>query len=86
MLHMSDMFVYTESRNKKLEVAVDNRQYCTPNELASKLLVSTQTIRRWIDEGRIEGAEQIGKQWRIPIEYCTGERKIKPIEKKEPLE
>ena len=36
----------------------------TPNEVAKKLKVSEQTIRRYLREGKLEGFK-IGNNWRI---------------------
>ena len=43
-------------------------EYYTVSEAASKLRVSGQTIRRWIDKGLLEGFRLAGKEYRIPID------------------
>jgi excisionase family DNA binding protein len=46
---------------------VDQEQYSTIDEVAERLQVSDQTIRRWIKSGRL-AAYKPGREWRIKTE------------------
>ena len=43
--------------------------YYTAEEVARHFRVSPETIRRLCKEGKIPGARQIGRQWRIPTKF-----------------
>lgn len=45
---------------------MQEQAFCSPQEAASLLGVSDQTVRRWIRGGRIPEAERTGRSWRIP--------------------
>jgi len=45
------------------------RAYYTPEEAGEYLAVSAETIRNLCRAGKIRGARQVGKQWRIPRSY-----------------
>lgn len=47
-------------------------------EVAEYFSIEPATIRKMCREGRIPGARQIGKQWRIPRSYITGEPPQEP--------
>ena len=56
----------------------------SPEEVAEYYDVTADTIRRLCREGKIPGAKQIGKQWRIPREYLQSTSTLpKPDEKKD---
>jgi len=40
--------------------------YLTTGKFAELLGVSAQTIRNWIEEGRVPGAIKVGERWSIP--------------------
>jgi excisionase family DNA binding protein len=40
--------------------------YLTAEEVARHFRVSSETIRKLCKDGKIPGARQIGRQWRIP--------------------
>jgi len=42
------------------------RDFYTVSETASLLGISLKKVRRWIDEGKIGGAEKVDWIWRIP--------------------
>jgi excisionase family DNA binding protein len=43
--------------------------YYTVEEVAEYYAVSPETVRRMCREGKIPGAKQFGRQWRIPIKF-----------------
>jgi len=44
--------------------------YLTTNEVAQFLNVTSETIKRWLRDGRIQGIK-FGRQWRIPSTELT---------------
>jgi excisionase family DNA binding protein len=48
---------------------MQDKPFYSPEEVAQYYDVTADTIRRLCREGKIPGAKQIGKQWRIPKEY-----------------
>ena len=58
------------------EVSMQDKPYYSPEEVAGYYDVTAETIRRLCREGKIPGAKQIGKQWRIPREYLQQNRTI----------
>lgn len=48
---------------------MQDKPFYSPEEVATYYDVTAETIRRLCREGKIPGATQIGKQWRIPREY-----------------
>lgn len=42
----------------------EQRNFLTPREVSDLLRVSTQTVRRWIKEGKLP-AYKVGRAWRI---------------------
>jgi len=42
----------------------EKQSFLTPQEVSGLLRVSTQTVRRWIKEGRLP-AYKVGRAWRI---------------------
>lgn len=55
---------------------MQDKPYYSPEEVAEYYDVSPETIRRMCRDGQIEGAIQIGRQWRIPKEYIVKNRSI----------
>jgi excisionase family DNA binding protein len=45
------------------------RGYYTAEEVADYYRVSADTIRKLCRDGKIPGAKQIGRQWRIPAKF-----------------
>lgn len=45
------------------------KSYYTVEEVARYYSVSPETVRRMCREGRIPGATQFGRQWRIPVKF-----------------
>ena len=43
-----------------------NKVILTPSEVAEGLRVDERTVRRWLDEGHLDGFK-VGRQWRIPL-------------------
>lgn len=43
---------------------MSNTNWLTPNEVAKQLQVCYETIRRWLESGKLKGYK-MGKQWRI---------------------
>jgi excisionase family DNA binding protein len=62
---------------------MQDKPYYSPEEVAEYYDVTADTIRRLCREGKIPGATQIGKQWRIPREYLQRHTSIPDDEKKE---
>ena len=48
---------------------MQDKPYYSPEEVATYYDVTADTIRRLCREGKIPGAKQIGKQWRIPAKF-----------------
>ena len=48
---------------------MQDKPYYSPEEVANYYDVTADTIRRLCREGKIPGAKQIGKQWRIPASF-----------------
>ncbi len=44
--------------------SIKERIFLTPQEVSDLLRISTQTVRRWIKEGRLP-AYKVGRAWRI---------------------
>ena len=44
--------------------SVEERYY-TPKEIATVLKVSESTVRRWLDNGQINGFRLPGRGWRV---------------------
>lgn len=44
--------------------SIEERTFLTPQEVSDLLRISTQTVRRWIKEGRLP-AYKVGRAWRI---------------------
>ena len=44
--------------------------YLTTNEVAQFLNVTSETVKRWLREGTIQGVK-FGRQWRIPSTELT---------------
>jgi excisionase family DNA binding protein len=66
------------------EVKMQEKPFYSPEEVAEYYDVTADTIRRLCREGKIPGAKQIGKQWRIPREYLQSTSNLpKPDEKKD---
>jgi len=63
------------------------QEFYSMSETASRLGVSRKVVRRWIDEGCIEGAERAGhSRWRIPraeIEQVEGREGERPEDAQE---
>ncbi len=57
-----------------------DKAYYTPEEVASYLDVTPDTIRDLCRKGEIRGARQVGRQWRIPRSYVFGEDSSSPAE------
>lgn len=57
-----------ESRKVNTPTKVDygQRDYLSITEMAKREGVSVQLIRKLCDQGRVEGAQKIGKTWAIP--------------------
>lgn len=45
------------------------KDYYTAEEVADIYRVSADTIRKLCRDGKIPGARQIGRQWRIPAKF-----------------
>jgi excisionase family DNA binding protein len=44
-------------------------KYYSPEEVAEIFRVNAETIRKMCKDGKIPGARQIGRLWRIPAEW-----------------
>ena len=53
-----------------------DKPYYSPEEVAEYLDVTPETIRNLCRAGKIPGARQVGRQWRIPREYLTSNPNI----------
>ncbi|HYT36556.1 MAG TPA: helix-turn-helix domain-containing protein [Methylomirabilota bacterium] len=53
-----------------------DKPYYSPEEVAEYLDVTPETIRSLCRAGKIPGARQVGRQWRIPREYLISEPHI----------
>ena len=54
------------------------REYLTPNEVASILGVSVETVRRLARSGQLP-AKRVGRQWRfIPADVCVEKERRLP--------
>ena len=57
---------------------MDN-EYLTPEEIAAKLRVHEDTVRRWLRTGELEGIKIGKRQWRVKRreleEYLSGQRR-----------
>jgi excisionase family DNA binding protein len=63
---------------------MQDKPFYSPEEVAEYYDVTAETIRRLCREGKIPGAIQVGKQWRIPREYLQRQTTIpKPDEEKD---
>lgn len=64
-------------------------QYLTPKEIARKLRVSSQVVRKWLRNGKVEGFK-VGRQWRVKkesLEHFLNPKKsvAKRTKKEDPL-
>ena len=59
---------------------MQDKPYYSPEEVAEYLDVTPETIRNLCRAGKIPGARQVGRQWRIPREYLLSKPDI-PDEK-----
>ena len=59
---------------------MQDKPYYSPEEVAEYLDVTPETIRNLCRAGKIPGARQVGRQWRIPREYLLSKPAI-PDEK-----
>jgi excisionase family DNA binding protein len=50
-----------------------DKEWYSPEEVAEYFDLDADTIRKLCREGKIPGARQIGRSWRIPKSYLTGE-------------
>ncbi len=55
---------------------MQKKPYYSPEEVAEYFDVSPDLIRKLCNEGKIPGARQIGKLWRIPAEYLEKNQTI----------
>jgi excisionase family DNA binding protein len=57
---------------------MDN-EYFTPEEIATKLRVHEDTVRRWLRTGELQGIKIGKRQWRVKREeleaYLSGQRR-----------
>lgn len=44
--------------------SAEQKAFLTPQEVSGLLRISTQTVRRWINEGKLP-AYKVGRAWRI---------------------
>jgi excisionase family DNA binding protein len=69
------------SMSTPLEDLVEQKTFLTPLEVSDLLRVSTQTVRRWIKEGKLP-AYKVGRAWRIKEadldEWLDGRRTVAP--------
>ncbi len=56
------------------------KRYFSPEEVGDFFGVSAETIRNLCRAGKIEGATQIGRQWRIPRSYIEQHATLDDIE------
>lgn len=45
-------------------MAPDEQEWLTPEEVAQRLKINEQTIRKWLREGRLRGS-LLGRVWRV---------------------
>lgn len=55
---------------------MQRKSFYTPEEVAEYYRVSVETIRRLCNQGKIPGAKQIGRQWRIPAKFVEDNSSI----------
>ena len=44
---------------------MDEQKYYSPNDLAEKFNIKSDTVRKWINQGKLK-AIKLGDIWRIP--------------------
>jgi excisionase family DNA binding protein len=57
------------------------KEYYTPEEVADYYRVDPATIRRLCRDGKIPGAKQIGRQWRIPRSFLEDQVDVEGLDK-----
>ena len=60
-----------------------DKAYYSPEEVADYLDVTPDTIRKLCRAGEIQGARQVGRQWRIPRSYLEEQPTIHIAEENE---
>lgn len=58
------------------------KAYYSPKEVADYLDVTPDTIRDLCQNGKIPGARQVGRQWRIPRSYLFPNESSSPREER----
>lgn len=43
----------------------DNQEWLTPEEVAARIKVSEETVRRWLRSGQLVGSLLSGRHWRV---------------------
>lgn len=54
----------------------------TANQAAARLGVTVRAVQKWAKEGKLEGAQKIGRDWMIPFGAVATETKVDVVETK----
>ena len=54
----------------------------TANQAAARLGVTVRAVQKWAKEGKLEGAQKIGRDWMIPFGVVATEMKVDAVETK----
>jgi excisionase family DNA binding protein len=60
----------------------EDEELLTPREVARRLRVSEETVRRWAIQGKIRGIQLVSGRWRIPASELTA--MLEPSDQKRP--
>jgi excisionase family DNA binding protein len=65
---------------------MQKKRFYSPEEVGDYFGVSAETIRNLCRAGKIQGATQIGRQWRIPRRYIEQHSSLDETDEEEQTE